>query len=228
MITTCIFDAYGTLFDVKSAARAVADEKNHITFAKHWVKVANTWRSKQLQYTWLRTIMNQYSDFWQVTKDGLDFALEESGIQSSELRERLLALYWKLSAYPEVLGLLSNLKSNGYNTGILSNGSPEMLNSAVNSAGLNDFLDAVLSVDKIGIYKPSRHVYQMVLDNFKCTAEKILFVSSNSWDVAGSTKFGFQTLWVNRDNEPPDRLDTNPPWTAKSLVGIPTLLKDLA
>ena len=103
-----------------------------------------------------------------------------------------------------------------------------MLNSAVNSAGLNDFLDAVLSVDKIGIYKPSRHVYKMVLDNFKCTAEKILFVSSNSWDVAGSTKFGFQTLWVNRNNEPPDRLDTKPPWTAKSLVGIPTLLKDLA
>ena len=94
MITTCIFDAYGTLFDVKSAARAVADEKNHITFAKHWVKVANTWRSKQIQYTWLRTIMNQYSDFWQVTKEGLDFALEKSGLQSSKLRERLLALYW--------------------------------------------------------------------------------------------------------------------------------------
>ena len=103
-----------------------------------------------------------------------------------------------------------------------------MLNSAVNSAGLNDFLDTALSVDKIGIYERSRHVYKMVLDNFKCTAEKILFVSSNNWDVAGSTKFGFQTLWVNCNNEPPDRLDTKPPWTAKSLVGIPTLLKDLA
>jgi 2-haloacid dehalogenase len=227
MITTCIFDAYGTLFDVASAARAVANEKGQSEFAEHWEKIANTWRLKQLQYTWLRTIMGQHQDFWQVTKDGLDFALEESSMTDDTLRERLLALYWELAAYPEVPELLSSLKSRGLNTGILSNGSPEMLNGAVQSAHLTKLLDTVISVESIGVYKPDMRVYQMVLDHFKCATDQVLFVSSNGWDIAGSCSFGFNTLWVNRTGDPVDRLDAGPKWIANDLTGIPALLKGL-
>lgn len=227
MITTCIFDAYGTLFDVASAARALAQDPRYGDFANHWVKVANTWRLKQLQYTWLRTLMGQYQDFWKVTQDGLDFALEESGIENPELREQLLALYWNLAAYPEVPELLETLKSQGYKTGILSNGAPEMLCGAVESAHIGAVLDGVISVEDIQIYKPDMRVYQLVLDRFNCTADQVLFVSSNGWDIAGSSSFGFNTLWVNRNDEPVDRLDTGPKWTARDLSGIPTLLKGL-
>lgn len=225
MITTCIFDAYGTLFDVASAARQVAH--NRPDFAPHWMRVAMTWRLKQLQYTWLRRITDQHKDFWAVTQDGLDFALEESGLDDSDLRDALLALYWKLAAYAEVPAMLSTLKTAGYNTGILSNGSPDMLDGAVHSAELNDVLDAVISVEDIGVYKPDMRVYQMVLDRFGCNADQVLFVSSNGWDVAGSAAFGFNTLWVNRAAEPLDRLDNGPRWVASDLASIPALLEGL-
>jgi len=227
MITTCIFDAYGTLFDVGSAARAVAESPEHPEFKNCWTKVANTWRLKQLQYTWLRNIMDQHQSFWQLTQDGLDFALEESQMTDPKLRERLLALYWELAAYQEVPKMLSNLITDGYQTGILSNGSHDMLNGAVKSAGLNDMLNAVISIEDIGIYKPDTRVYQMVLDRFNCTPEQVLFVSSNGWDVAGSSSFGFQTLWVNRAGDPMDRLDGKPRWVENDLSNIPTLLKGL-
>ncbi len=225
MITTCIFDAYGTLFDVASAARAVGDQR--ADFAPHWVRVATTWRLKQLQYTWLRRITNQHKDFWTVTQDGLDFALEESGLDDTELRDVLLALYWKLAAYNEVPSMLGALKSAGYNTGILSNGSPDMLDGAVKSADLGGVLDAVISVEDIKVYKPDMAVYQLVLDRFNCDAEQVLFVSSNGWDVAGSSAFGFNTLWVNRAGDPMDRLDNKPRWVADDLTGIPALLEGL-
>ena len=225
MITTCIFDAYGTLFDVASAARAVGDVRPN--FAPHWVRVATTWRLKQLQYTWLRRITNQHKEFWAVTQDGLDFALEESGLNDPDLRDALLALYWKLAAFEEVPLMLSALKEAGYNTGILSNGSPAMLDGAVSSARLGDVLDAVISVEDIKIYKPDMAVYQLVLDRFKCDADQVLFVSSNGWDVAGSSAFGFNTLWVNRAGDPVDRLDNKPRWVASDLVGIPALLENL-
>eukprot|EP00581_Thalassiosira_minuscula_P026241 CAMPEP_0184414850 /NCGR_PEP_ID=MMETSP0738-20130409/8329_1 /TAXON_ID=385413 /ORGANISM="Thalassiosira miniscula, Strain CCMP1093" /LENGTH=137 /DNA_ID=CAMNT_0026773965 /DNA_START=9 /DNA_END=419 /DNA_ORIENTATION=- len=135
-ITTCIFDAYGTLFDVAAAAREAAAEPGREAFAKHWQKVANDWRLKQLQYTWLRAVADAHTDFWQVTQNGLEWALEASGLQGDpELSERLLALYWELSAYPEVPDMLAKLKAAGMNTAILSNGSPDMLNGAVESAG---------------------------------------------------------------------------------------------
>jgi 2-haloacid dehalogenase len=225
MITTCIFDAYGTLFDVASAARAVGETRPD--FAPDWARVATTWRLKQLHYTWLRRITDQHKDFWAVTQDGLNFALEESGLDDADLRETLLALYWKLAAYDEVPVMLSALKNAGYNTGILSNGSPEMLDGAVTSANLGGVLDAVISVEDIKIYKPDMRVYQMVLDRFNCDADQVLFVSSNGWDVAGSSAFGFNTLWVNRAGEPQDRLENGPRWVASDLVGIPALLDDL-
>lgn len=225
MITTCIFDAYGTLFDVASAARAVGE--NRPDFAPHWARVATTWRLKQLQYTWLRRITNQHKDFWAVTQDGLDFALEESGLNDPKLREVLLALYWELTAYGEVPAMLMALKDAGYNTGILSNGSPDMLDGAVSSAGLGDVLDTMISVEDIKVYKPDMAVYQMVLDRFECNADQVLFVSSNGWDVAGSAAFGFSTLWVNRAGEPQDRLENGPRWVAPDLTGIPALLEGL-
>lgn len=227
MITTCIFDAYGTLFDVASAARAVAHENGRDVFKERWVKVATSWRLKQLQYTWLRNIMHQHTDFWTLTQDGLDFALEESGLDDAELRERLLALYWELAPYDEVPKMLKFLKQDGYQTGILSNGTPEMIDAAVKSASLSNELDAVLSVESIGVYKPDTRVYQMVLDRFKCNADQVLFVSSNGWDIAGSSAFGFKTLWVNRTSEPVDRLDSGPWKIAPDLTDIPKLLKDL-
>jgi 2-haloacid dehalogenase len=160
-ITTCIFDAYGTLFDVASAARELSDRPGHEDFAKHAAKLSNDWRLKQLQYTWLRAITGAHTDFWQVTQDGLDYALEASGLSGDEvLRETLLALYWELQAYPEVPKVLADLKKQGKSVAILSNGSPAMLEGAVDRAELNDLLDDVLSVESVGVFKPHSSVYE--------------------------------------------------------------------
>jgi 2-haloacid dehalogenase len=225
-ITTCIFDAYGTLFDVAAAARRAASEPGRDAFSAVWVKVATDWRLKQLQYTWLRAIMDAHTDFWEVTQNGLDYALEASGLSSdTELRERLLTLYWELEAYPEVPQMLTALKTAGLQTGILSNGSPDMLNGAVRSAGLSAVLDDVLSVEDVGIFKPDPSVYQMVCDRFSCKPNQVLFVSSNGWDASGATKFGFQTVWVNRSGEPQDRLPWVPKNTLNTLHNIPDIAK---
>ena len=141
MVNICIFDAYGTLFDVTSATRIVANEEEYSSFPNHSVKVSNSWRIKQLEYSWLRNIMHEYIDFWQITKDALDFALEENQIKNEKLRQRLLDVYWNLSAYPEAQDVLTTLKANNIQTGILSNGSKQMLNSAVVSANLKNYLD---------------------------------------------------------------------------------------
>ena len=224
-ITTCIFDAYGTLFDVAAAARQAAAEPNREAFAKVWAKVANEWRLKQLQYTWLRAVMDAHADFWDVTQNGLDYALEASGLaDDAELRERLLALYWELEAYEEVPQMLATLKSAGYNTAILSNGSPKMLDGAVQSAGIGDVLDDVLSVEDVSTCKPAPCVYQLVCDRFNCTPDQVLFVSSNGWDAAAATKFGFQTAWVNRAKEPQDKL----PWTPREVLSTLHKIPDLA
>lgn len=225
-ITICVFDAYGTLFDVAAAARRAASEPGREAFAKVWVKVATDWRLKQLQYTWLRAIMDAHTDFWEVTQNGLDYALEASDLSSdTDLRERLLALYWELEAYEEVPQMLKDLKAAGLQTAILSNGSPDMLSGAVKSAGLKAHFDAVLSVEDIGIFKPDPSVYQMVCDRFSCQPAEVLFVSSNGWDASGATKFGFQTVWVNRAGEPVDRLPWVPKATLNTLHKIPDLAK---
>lgn len=223
-ITTCIFDAYGTLFDVAAAAREAAAEPGREVFAQHWQKVANDWRLKQLQYTWLRAVADAHTDFWEVTQNGLDWALEASGLQGDpELRERLLALYWELSAYPEVPDMLAKLKAAGMNTAILSNGSPDMLTGAVDSAGVQEFLDDVLSVEDVQIFKPAAVVYDLVGKRFNCAKDEVLFVSSNGWDAGCATGYGFTTAWVNRAGEPVDRL----PWTPHHILSDLTSIPDL-
>ena len=226
-ITTCVFDAYGTLFDVAAAAREAAAEPGREAFAKVWQKLAGDWRQKQLQYTWLRAVTEAHTDFWTVTQDGLDWALEANNLTDPELRERLLALYWQLSAYPEVPAMLGALKRAGLNTAILSNGSPEMLDGAVKSAGLTEVLDDVLSVQSVGIFKPHKSVYALVNERFSCTSDQVLFVSSNGWDAACASGYGFQTVWVNRANEPVDRLPWIPANTLPDLTTIPDLAAQL-
>ena len=223
-ITTCIFDAYGTLFDVNAAARLVAAEPGRENMAAVWPQVARDWRLKQLQYTWLRAVAGQHCDFWQVTQDGLDWAMEAAGLEDLELRERLLALYWELPAYPEVPDMLAALRVRGLTTGILSNGSPDMLAGAVQSADLQSLLDATLSVEDVGVFKPHASVYDMVEARFGCARNEVLFVSSNGWDAAGAAGYGFQTAWVNRAGEPMDRLYATPHHTLTDLTTIPDLI----
>ncbi|MCH2249070.1 MAG: haloacid dehalogenase type II [Cognatishimia sp.] len=223
-IKACVFDAYGTLFDVAAAAREAAQEPGREAFATHWLKVANDWRLKQLQYTWLRAITGAHTDFWQVTQEGLDWALEASGLAEPALRERLLQLYWELSAYPEVPEMLKTLKDQGFETAILSNGSPDMLAGAVDSAGIGDVLDDMLSVESVGIFKPDASVYELVTNRFDCARDEVLFVSSNGWDAAGAAGFGFTTVWVNRAGEPMDRL----PWIPHHVLSDLTTIPDLA
>lgn len=225
MITTLIFDAYGTLFDVSAAARQGATEPGRGDFATRWPSLSAKWRQKQLQYSWLRAITGDHTDFWSVTKDGLDWALESEGLAGDvALRDRLLALYWQLSAFPEVPGMLATLKAAGMNTAILSNGSPEMLSGAVQSAGLSDVLDDVLSVESVGIFKPAPQVYDMVIQRFGCAKSHVLFVSSNGWDASAAAGYGFRTVWVNRAGEPMDRLPGRPDHVMPDLTAIPDLV----
>lgn len=222
-IKACVFDAYGTLFDVAAAARVAAREPGQDALAEKWPELANIWRLKQLQYTWLRASSGTHTDFWTVTQDGLDFALEATGLTDPALRERLLALYWELEAYKEVPEMLGTLKAGGYATAILSNGSPDMLDGAVQSAGIGDLLDDVLSVQSVGVFKPATTVYEMVTARFECAPQDVLFVSSNGWDAAYGAHFGFRTVWVNRAGEPMDRLPTQPTEVLSDLRAIPQL-----
>ncbi|WP_390915253.1 haloacid dehalogenase type II [Pseudosulfitobacter sp. SM2401] len=223
-ITTCIFDAYGTLFDVAAAARQAAAEPEFAQIKDTWPQLAEHWRLKQLQYTWLRAITDAHADFWQVTQDGLDWAMEKTGVgHDAALRERLLALYWELQAYPEVPAMLKALKDAGLNTAILSNGSPDMLDGAVQSAGIADVLDDSLSVQSVGVFKPDARIYDLVGARFGCAKDEVLFVSSNGWDAAGAAGYGFTTAWVNRSNEPMDRLPWTPQHVLSDLTDIPKL-----
>ncbi|WP_108815387.1 haloacid dehalogenase type II [Loktanella sp. Alg231-35] len=220
-ITTYVFDAYGTLFDVNAAASRAAKEPAHLALVETWPDIARDWRLKQLQYTWLRAVAGQHCDFWQVTQDGLDWALEAHGLANDSTRARLLELYWELDAYAEVPAMLAALKASGKKTAILSNGSPDMLNAAVSSAGIRDLLDAVLSVETVGVFKPATAVYDLVGAHFGGTREEVLFVSSNGWDAAGAAGYGFQTAWVNRAGEPVDRLYAKPHHVLSDLTTIP-------
>lgn len=223
-ITTCIFDAYGTLFDVAAAARQAAAEPDYPQLKDTWQAVAAHWRTKQLQYTWLRAVTGDHTDFWQVTQDGLDWALEAEGLGDlPQLRARLLQLYWELQAYPEVPKMLAALKEAGLNTAILSNGSPDMLKGAVDSAGVGQVLDDVLSVESVGVFKPHASVYDLVQKRFNCAKDEVLFVSSNGWDGCAAAGYGFTTVWVNRAGEPVDRLPARPHHVLSDLTTIPEL-----
>jgi len=216
-IDACVFDAYGTLFDVAAAASHCQNE-----LGDQWAPLAQVWRDKQLQYTWLRSLMDEYVPFWQITQDALDYAMASLNIEGDALRQKLLDVYFKLDAYPEVPGVMQKLKLGGMKVSTLSNGSPDMLNAAVNNAGLD--LDAISSVDKIGIYKPDGRIYQMACDDLDVARERVCFMSSNAWDAWAAANFGFQVVWVNRFNQPPERLPGRLRETIQDLNALPSLL----
>ena len=226
-LNTCVFDAYGTLFDVNAAARIAANEPDRQIFKEVWPSVSNIWRMKQLQYTWLRSMTDSYTDFWSITQNSLDFALEAHKLKNDlALKERLLALYWELQPYAEVSQMLKKLKKNGIKTAILSNGSPAMLNGAVKSSNLYEFIDEIISVEAVKIFKPSPLVYKQVEKIIGCSKSNVLFVSSNGWDIAGAAGFGFKTAWVNRLQDPIDRLAHKPKYIVEDLKSIPTFFSD--
>ncbi len=215
-----VFDAYGTLFDIAAAARRAAAEPGQDALAARWPELAEIWRQKQLQYTWLRASAGAHCDFWALTQDGLDYALEATGLAAPHLRARLLDLYWELDAYPEVVEVLGKLKSQGLATAILSNGTPQMLDAAVASAQIGPLLDDVLSVEAVGIFKPAPQVYELVTTRFNCVPRDVLFVSANGWDAGFAAHFGFHTAWVNRAGAPMDRLPAQPAETITDLTPI--------
>ena len=226
-VTTCVFDAYGTLFDVSAAARRAAEQPGQDRLAECWPKLAADWRSKQLQYSWLRAVTGDYIPFWDVTMDALDWAMEAAEIDDLVVRETLLALYWELPAYKEAHTALATLKAMGYTTAILSNGSPDMLDGAVDFSGTRESLDKVLSVDDVKVFKPAKAVYDMVESNLGATPEQVLFVSANGWDAAGAAAYGFHTAWINRGSEPIDRLPAKPTHILPDLAPVPELASTL-
>lgn len=218
-----VFDAYGTLFDVSSAAARAATQPGQEALAEIWQPLSATWRGKQLEYSWLRAITGDHTDFWTVTCDALDWAMEAHGISDPTLRETLLALYWELSPYPEAPKALAHLKAAGHLTAILSNGSPEMLEGAVDHAGIERYLDRVISVEEAGIFKPSARVYDLVGRHFGMAPRDVLFVSSNGWDICSAAGYGFATAWVNRTGQPPERLPHAPDRILADLAPVPAL-----
>jgi 2-haloacid dehalogenase len=218
-IEACVFDAYGTLFDYASAAARFRD-----VLGDKFERLNGLWREKQLQYTWLRAIQDRHADFWQVTGDALDYALGALGIADSTLRQRLRNLYLTLDAFPEVAGMLARLKDGGLKTAILSNGSPKMLRSAVDGAGLGDLLDEILSVEEVGVYKPHAKVYQLAVDKLGKPPSAISFQSSNAWDAYAASAFGMRVVWCNRYGQPRERLPGSPDREVKSLAELPALV----
>jgi 2-haloacid dehalogenase len=218
-IEACVFDAYGTLFDFASAANscreALGDKADRLTAL---------WRDKQLQYTWLRAVQGRHADFWQVTGDGLDYALETLGIDRPGLRDRLMALYLALETFPEVPAMLRRLKAAGMRTAILSNGSPRMLDAIVTGARIDGLLDAVLSVEEAGVYKPHRKVYQLAVDRLGIPAGAIAFQSSNAWDAHAASAFGMKVVWCNRYGQRRERLPGAPDREVRSLAELPALV----
>ena len=197
-----VFDAYGTLFDVHSAANRLKEEIGPAAD-----RLSQVWRDKQLQYTWIRALTGRHQNFESVTSAALDFAIATVGGLEGEMRQKLLDAYMVLDAYPEVREVLSELKSRGVQTAILSNGTAGMLEAAIQSSGISDLLDACLSIEEIGIYKPAPEVYQIAVDRLGIGASEISFQSSNRWDIAGAKSFGFHTAWINRLHQPDEFSD---------------------
>ena len=218
-IEACVFDAYGTLFDVSSVARGAQDE-----LGASWQALSDLWRLKQLQYTWLRGLSGKHADFWQVTGDALDFAMTSIGITDNGLRTRLMDLYLRISAYPEVKETLYRLKARGFKLAILSNGTPAMLSSAVDNANLGGLFDAVLSVEEVGVFKPHSSVYQLAVDRLAVAPKQICFISSNGWDAFSAKAFGFHVLWCNRFAQVPERIPEVPDGEILDLSELPDWL----
>ena len=218
-VEACVFDAYGTLFDFSSAARACEDLPRDAAD-----RLTALWRDKQLQYTWLRAAQGRHVDFWQVTADALDFAMETLGIGNATLRDRLMGLYLELDAFPEVPQVLQRLKQAGLRTAILSNGTPAMLEAVVKHARLGGLIDSILSVEEVGVYKPHPKVYQLAVDRLAVAAPTIAFQSSNSWDAHAASAFGMQVIWCNRYHQRPERLPGAPDREIASLAELPALV----
>ena len=210
-IKAIIFDAYGTLFDVNSAA-----EKCKEKIGDKWEAFANYWRTTQLEYTWLRSLMKRHKDFWQVTEDSLDKSMKVFSIDSS-MRDELLDLYKILSPYSEVTEVLKSLKNKKYKISILSNGTPSLLNTLVKSNNLENLFDDIFSIEEVGIYKPDSKVYDMPIKKYKIKNNEVTFLSANTWDVSGGGNYGFNSIWVNRNNNIFDNLGYKPKQQIKNL-----------
>lgn len=210
-----VFDAYGTLFDVHAAVRRQAAR-----IGPDAQRLSELWRAKQLEYSWTRSMMGAYQDFWALTEQSLDFALASLKISDSALRKDLLAAYWTLDCYPEVPHVLKALKASGARLAILSNGSPAMLEAAVRSAALDGVIDEVFSVDPVRRFKTDPAVYDLVTTGWRLYPDAVSFQSSNRWDVAGATKFGFRTVWINRSGQPDEYRDFEPALILPSLEGL--------
>ena len=218
-IRACVFDAYGTLFDIASAVNAARDE-----IGPEADRLNVMWRDKQLAYTWLRAAQGRHADFWQVTGDALDFCLETLSIDRPGLRQRLMDLYLTLRPFPEVPDVLARLKATGLRTAILSNGTPQMLSALVSAARLDAVLDDVLSVEAVGAFKPHPKVYQLAVDRLGLPAEAISFQSSNAWDVHAAAAFGMTVVWCNRYGQRRERLPGAPAAEFRTLADLPALL----
>ncbi len=218
-IEACVFDAYGTLFDVHSAVARHRDAMGDSAD-----RVSALWRTKQLEYTWLRSLMGRHADFWQVTGDALDYALETCSIDDDRLRDALMQSYLELDAYAEVPAVLATLKNSGRQLAILSNGTPRMLSAAVDGAGIGGAFDAILSIEQVGVYKTDPRAYRLAVDRLGIAREAIAFFSSNAWDVAGAATFGFRVGWINRFGQRPERLPGRALAELDSLDRLPGLL----
>ncbi|MBI4988861.1 MAG: haloacid dehalogenase type II [Rhodocyclales bacterium] len=218
-IDACVFDAYGTLFDVSSVARGAQD-----ALGERWQALSDLWRNKQLQYTWLRGLGGHHADFWQVTGDALDYAMASLRIEDDGLRARLMNLYLSISAYPEVPAMLAALKARGMKLAILSNGTPAMLAAAAANAGIAAYFDAVLSVEEVGVYKPHPSVYALATLRLNIPRPNICFLSSNSWDAWSAKAFGYRVLWCNRFGQAPERIPSPPDGELADLSTLPARL----
>ena len=213
-VKAIIFDAYGTLFDVNSAAEKCKDK-----IGDKWEPFANFWRTTQLEYTWLRSLMGRHKDFWQVTEDSLDKSMKAFKIEFS-MRDELLDLYKVLSPFKEVQETLKTLKEKKLKLAILSNGTPSLLNELVKSNNLENLFDDIFSIEEVGVYKPNSKVYDMPVKKYKIRKDEIAFLSANTWDVSGGGNYGYQAIWVNRNNNIFDNLDYEPKLEIKNLSGL--------
>ena len=217
-IKAIIFDAYGTLFDVNSAA-----EKCKERLGNKWEGFANYWRTTQLEYTWLRSLMRRHKDFWQITEDSLDKSMNFYNIDNS-MRSELLNLYKVLSPFTEVRDTLKKLRQSNYKLAILSNGTPDLLNELVVSNQLKDIFDDIFSVEEAGIFKPDSKVYDLPINKYNIEKNEVLFLSANTWDVSGAGNYGYNTVWVNRNNNIFDKLDFEPNEQISNLLELLDLI----
>ena len=210
-VKAIIFDAYGTLFDVNSAAEKCKDK-----IGDKWEGFANFWRTTQLEYTWLRSLMKRHKDFWQVTEDSLEKSMNAFKIDKT-MKNELLNLYKVLNTFPEVKDVLNKLKEKNYRLAILSNGTPALLNELVKSNNLDNIFDDIFSIEEVGIYKPDAKVYDMPIKKYKIQKEEVVFLSANTWDISGGGNYGYSSIWVNRNNSIFDNLDYKPKDEVKNL-----------